>query len=158
MDSLFNYQAKIATPFAILGIATSGNYLTGIDYLSLANATLPAQNQLAQKVQKQIERYLRDPNYEFDLPLFVNGTVHQNKVWREISKIRPGQTLTYSDIATKVRSGPRAVGGACGSNPIPLIVPCHRVVAKNGLGGFARSRHGNYLDIKRWLLAHEHAG
>ena len=80
-DFLPIYHAKIATPFAVLGISTSGNWLTNIDYLPLAIATLPAQNAFAKNVCKQIERYLCDPSFEFDLPLLINGTAHQNKVW-----------------------------------------------------------------------------
>jgi methylated-DNA-[protein]-cysteine S-methyltransferase len=153
----YSYQAKIATPFAVLGIVTSGNYITHIDYLPKACAILQPQNSLARQANEQIKSYLNNPSFEFDLPLQTNGTLYQTKVWQEISSIHVGKTLTYSDIAEKIRSGPRAVGGACRANPIPLVIPCHRVVAKNGLGGFAGEESGIFLDIKRWLLNHERA-
>ena len=69
--------------------------------------------------------------------LQLEGTPFQNKVWKEISKIKYGQTRTYAELAKKLKSSPRAVGTACGKNPCLILIPCHRVVAKNGLGGFA---------------------
>ena len=66
-----------------------------------------------------------------------------------------GHVLTYGEIAAQLGSSPRAVGQACGNNPIPIVIPCHRVVAKSGMGGFMHHNGGFALDIKRWLLAHE---
>ncbi|MCX7628345.1 MAG: methylated-DNA--[protein]-cysteine S-methyltransferase [Methylophilaceae bacterium] len=63
--------------------------------------------------------------------------------------------MTYTELAERVGSGARAVANACGANPFPIVIPCHRVVAAHGLGGFMRSRHADSLNIKRWLLAHE---
>jgi methylated-DNA-[protein]-cysteine S-methyltransferase len=77
-------------------------------------------------------------------------------VWAGIASIVSGKTLSYGELAARVRSGPRAVGNACGANPFPVVVPCHRVLAAGGqLGGFARQRGGFLLEVKRWLLAHE---
>jgi methylated-DNA-[protein]-cysteine S-methyltransferase len=105
---------------------------------------------------RQLRAYLKDARCEFSLPLAPAGTVFQRKVWQGISAIRPGRTHTYGELALAIGSSPRAVGNACGANPYPLVVPCHRVVAANrGLGGFARQRGGFLLDVKRWLLAHE---
>jgi methylated-DNA-[protein]-cysteine S-methyltransferase len=79
-------------------------------------------------------------------------------VWAEISAIPLGKTETYGQLAKNLKNAPRAVGQACGANPYPLVVPCHRVVASNGgLGGFNRQGGGFLLEVKRWLLAHEHA-
>ena len=84
------------------------------------------------------------------------GTAFQNKVWRVIASLEKGQTLTYKQVGQLIECGaPRAVGGACGANPYPLIVPCHRVVAVNGIGGFAHNDGGFYVGVKRWLLARE---
>jgi methylated-DNA-[protein]-cysteine S-methyltransferase len=66
-----------------------------------------------------------------------------------------GQTRTYGEMAAQIGSSAQAVGQACGSNPVPVVIPCHRVVSKLGLGGFMRHAEGEALDIKRWLLAHE---
>jgi methylated-DNA-[protein]-cysteine S-methyltransferase len=83
------------------------------------------------------------------------GTSFQKKVWDEISKIPKGNTLEYGQIAKILSSSPRAVGQACGSNPIPLVIPCHRVVSKSGLGGFMHHSDGSPISVKKWLLSHE---
>jgi len=145
----------MATPFAVLGIRTAGESLTGIEYLPQGAATLAPVNRLAERVCRQIERYLDDPRFRFDLPFDYRGTDFQCRVWRAISGIPSGRTLTYVDIARRLRTAPRPVGGACGANRIPLVVPCHRVLGANGLGGFMNARSGFPLEVKRWLLRHE---
>ncbi|MCC6531877.1 MAG: methylated-DNA--[protein]-cysteine S-methyltransferase [Burkholderiales bacterium] len=111
---------------------------------------------LAREACRQIRAYLRDPRHRFDLPCAPEGTPFQQRVWAAIARIPSGATLTYGELAAAIGSGARAVGGACGSNPIPLIVPCHRVVAAGGgLGGFMHSRAAPPLRIKGWLLQHE---
>jgi len=85
-----------------------------------------------------------------------SGTTFQRRVWAQIAAIPNHQTRTYGEVAKALHNAPRAVGQACGANPFPLVVPCHRVIATGGgLGGFARNRGGFLLDVKRWLLAHE---
>ena len=157
MLPLDSYQAKFAAPFAVLGIRTAGERLTDIEYLPKGVATLPPLNELAEHVCRQIECYLDDPEYLFDLPFEYIGTPFQCQVWRQISSIPAGRTLTYKDIARRLRTAPRPVGGACGANRIPIVIPCHRVVGANGLGGFMKAKDGFPLDIKRWLLKHEGA-
>lgn len=152
---LEQYQAKWRTPFAVLGIRTSGEWLTDIEYLPVGVATLAPLNRLAERVCRQIERYLDDPHYEFDLPFEYRGTDFQCGVWRAIASIPVGETRKYVDLARMLRTAPRAVGNACGANRLPIIIPCHRVVAAHGLGGFMRARDGFPLDIKKWLLDHE---
>ena len=154
---LENYQAKYPTPFAVLGIRTVGERLTDIEYLPPGVATLAPLTSLAEKVCRQIGRYLDDPEFRFSLPFEFIGTPFQCKVWQVICKIQSGRTLTYIDIARKFATAPRPVGGACGANRIPIVIPCHRVVGRNGLGGFMKARDGFPLDIKRWLLQHEDA-
>ena len=96
------------------------------------------------------------PAFNFGLPLRPSGTAFQRRVWAQIAAIPNGQTHTYGELAKALKNAPRAVGQACGANPYPLVVPCHRVVATGGgLGGFARERGGFLLDVKRWLLKHE---
>ena len=125
-DFDFDAAARIATPFAVIGIFTRDEKLLGVQYLPPTTPTYPARDRLAQEASRQIRAYLTDPRYRFDLPCDPRGTAFQMRVWREIA------------------------------NPIPLIVPCHRVVAANGeLGGFMHSRARLPLDIKRWLLSHE---
>ncbi len=152
-----HFQAQIATPFGMVGIRTEGKRLAEIVYMPPSTRPMAPQDMLAEKVCRQIERYLADPEYRFALPLKEIGSPFQRRVWALISSIPCGQTRTYGALARMLRSAPRAVGGACGTNYYPLVIPCHRVVAANGIGGFAQSRGGYLLDIKRWLLQHEHA-
>jgi len=154
---LESFHAKLATPFAVLGIRTSGELLTGIKYLPRGVATLAPVNRLAARVCRQLERYLDYPEFRFDLPYEFNGTAFQSRVWRAICAIPSGATLTYLDIARQLKSAPRPVGGACGANRIPLVIPCHRVVASHGIGGFMHARGGAPIAIKQWLLHHESA-
>jgi methylated-DNA-[protein]-cysteine S-methyltransferase len=149
------YQARFPVPFAVLGIRTVGELLTDIDYLPRGAATLDPTTRFAGKVCRQIGRYLDDPDYRFDLPFEFNGTAFQCKVWRTICEIPRGGTLTYIAVAKKLATAPRPVGGACGANRIPLVIPCHRVVGSNGIGGFMKSRGGFPVEIKQWLLRHE---
>lgn len=150
------YQAKLATPFAVLGIRIEEDWLTDIEYLPLDTPLLTPQNFLAREVCNQLQAYLTDPDFAFDLSLHIGGTFHQRRVWHAIQNIPSGTTLSYADIATRLHSAPRAVGQACGANRLPIVIPCHRVIAKNGgLGGFMNASDGVPLSIKRWLLQHE---
>ena len=150
------YQAKLATPFAVLGIRTNGVWLTDIEYLPPDTPPLVFQNELAKEVCRQLQAYLADPNFVFDLSLHISGTNHQQRVWQAIKIIPSGSTSSYADIAVRLCSAPRAVGQACGANRLPIVIPCHRVISKNGgIGGFMNARNGFPLDIKRWLLRHE---
>lgn len=117
---------------------------------------MAAQDAVAAAVCAALAAYLRDPAFPLDaLPLGLTGTPFQQRVWQAISAIPPGHTLSYSELAWQVGSGPRAVANACGANPVPLVIPCHRVVARHGLGGFMRGRAKEALAIKQWLLGHE---
>ncbi|MCF8192869.1 MAG: methylated-DNA--[protein]-cysteine S-methyltransferase [Candidatus Methylopumilus sp.] len=113
-----------------------------------------AQHQSIKQMTQEILAYLQQPHQAFSLPAQLAGSAFQQKVWLAILAIPLGQTRTYSELAAQLQSGPRAVANACGANRLPLLIPCHRVVAKNGLGGFMRGDK-NGLSIKRWLLAHE---
>ena len=153
-----HFQAKLDTPFALVGVRTEGVTLAEIVYLPRSAGTLAPSNALAERACAQIEKYVADPGYRFKLPLKQVGTAFQRRVWDMIASIPCGQTRTYGDIARLLRSGPRAVGQACGTNYYPLVIPCHRVVAANGLGGFAHTSGGYLLEVKRWLLLHEKHG
>jgi methylated-DNA-[protein]-cysteine S-methyltransferase len=113
-----------------------------------------AQHPSFKQITQEILAYLQQPHQAFSLPAQLSGSAFQQKVWLAIYAIPLGQTRTYSELAAQLQSGPRAVANACGANRLPLLIPCHRVVAKNGLGGFMRGDK-NGLSIKRWLLAHE---
>jgi methylated-DNA-[protein]-cysteine S-methyltransferase len=101
---------------------------------------------------RQLEEYFAGERTEFDVPMELDGTAFQKEVWAELSRIPYGETISYGELARRVGrpKGPRAVGQANGRNPIPIIVPCHRVLAGNGIGGY-----GGGLPLKRALLAVE---
>lgn len=154
------FQACVRTPFATLGVTATATHVTGIRFLAPSIAALaPRKGSIAFLACVQIQEYLDDPRFEFDLPLQLAGTRHRLAVWEAMQRIPAGATRTYGDLAKELRSSARAVGGACGANPIPVVVPCHRVVGAGGsLGGFMGERgEGFELGIKRWLLEHEGA-
>lgn len=149
-----NYDAVILAPFGAVGICTQDDFLTGITLLPVTQAAKPSSDSFTQYVANQISQYFRDPQASLDVPFAVKGTPFQRRVWQAIAAIPCGQTLAYGELAEKVGSGPRAVANVCGANQVPLFIPCHRVVAKNGLGGFMQGTE-NGLKIKKWLLDHE---
>ena len=149
------YQAKLTAPFGVLGIVCNEDTLTGIQFLATDTVAQAPLSQFAEVVCKQLLAYFDDADFDFSLPVKSIGTVHQNKVWKAMCAIPRGQTRQYGELAQELASSPRAVGQACGANPIPIVIPCHRVVSKTSMGGFAHQREGYELDIKRWLLAHE---
>ena len=153
-----NHQARISAPFATLGIFCDGESVTGIEFLPPGAPALAPKTAIAEAAYKVLESYLQDPKQALKLPpLKSYGTPFQQRVWAEMLRIPPGQTLTYKALAERIGSGPRPVANACGANPIPVLIPCHRVVASDGLGGFMQGRGSDALAIKRWLLKHEDA-
>jgi methylated-DNA-[protein]-cysteine S-methyltransferase len=154
------FQACVRTPFATLGIATNATHLTGVRFLApTVPALAPKKGSLAHLVCVQLQAYLEEPAFEFDLPLALSGTHHRLAVWEAMQRIPAGRTRTYGELAEELRSSARAVGGACGANPLPVVVPCHRVIAAGrAIGGFMGAKtEGFELGIKRWLLEHEGA-
>ncbi|MBI4999134.1 MAG: methylated-DNA--[protein]-cysteine S-methyltransferase [Rhodocyclales bacterium] len=152
-----DYAAIVAAPGFSLGIRCNEDEITGIEFLE-PRAEVAPKSLLAREAVRQLRAWLKDPRHTFSLPLAPQGTPFQRKVWAGVAAIPPGRTKQYGELAATIGTGPRAVGNACGANPYPVVVPCHRVVAANqGLGGFARSRGGFLLDVKRWLLAREQA-
>lgn len=153
-NSSVPYSAVIDTPIHKVGIKIHDEKLRHIEFLRDVPVQA-AKDRFTQKVIKQLEAYFADPSFSFDLPYEVCGTAFQEKVWRALTKIPLGKTLSYGDLAKKLQSSPRAIGNACRTNPIAIVIPCHRIVAKNGLGGFNGATKGHPLQIKTWLLEHE---
>jgi len=159
-DQNQEWTAVISAPFGKLGIKTAVHekslMVSEIFYVAKHVPLLKPQNALAQEAVNQINRYFTNPDMQFDLPMIPKGSIYQNKVWQQIAKIPLGKVTTYGELAKKINSAPRAIGGACGANPYPLIVPCHRVVSATGIGGFAQQdEEGYHRNIKTWLLHHE---
>ena len=150
-----HYQAILQTPFAALGIRCTDDAVSAIDFLPSCTPPLAPARPFPQRVCESLQHYLHTPGHVCDLPLSLSGTPFQQKVWAALRMIPVGHTCTYGVLAGQLGSGSRAVANACGANPIPVIIPCHRVVGSNGLGGFMKGREQASLDIKRWLLEHE---
>ena len=154
------FQACVRTPFATLGITATDTHVTGIRFLAPSvPGRMPKKNSIAHLACVQLQAYLDDGQFVFDLPLMLSGTRHRLAVWEAMQRIEAGRTRTYGELATELGSSARAVGGASGANPIPVVVPCHRVIASGGrIGGFMGAKaEGFELGIKRWLLEHEGA-
>lgn len=158
--SSISYQAVI--PFAVngcdhlrLAISTTENGLSGVDFMH----DIPchdAETPMAREVVRQLEGYFQGPDWQFDLPLdLTTGTDFQQRLWRALCGVPAGSTDTYGHLASRLNSGAQAIGQACRRNPVPLVVPCHRIVSKQGMGGYAGQVAGEKLRIKQALLAHE---
>ena len=143
------------TPYCGLKITQLDNHLHEIDFVNQLPVRRASQDELLQEALKQIQQYFQSPGYVFDLPLKPQGTEFQRRVWQRLQGIAPGEVRTYGEIATELHSSPRAVGNACRRNPIPLIIPCHRIVSAQGIGGFAGQTQGDKISIKQQLLCHE---
>lgn len=154
-DAAERFDAIVRLPFGLVGIRACGACVEEICFLTAEVPPQPALNALAQRVVDQLLAYCADGSAPIDLPLAIEGTDFQRQVWKEIALIPPGSTRTYGELARRVNGAARAVGQACGDNRLPLAIPCHRVVAASGIGGFAHHRGGAYERIKRWLLVHE---
>lgn len=154
-----NYAAIINSPIGHLGIQTNeqNSFITSINFLTknipLKSSSIPLIN----KTIIELENYFSNPHFIFTIPLHADGTELQKKIWHLMQKIPVGQTLSYSEIADKLNTSPRVVGNACRANPIPILIPCHRIVAKNHIGGFAGAIKGELINMKTWLLTHEKA-
>jgi methylated-DNA-[protein]-cysteine S-methyltransferase len=151
------FTAIVPAPFGAIGVRTIDKSVRELVYLPLHFAERAPADAVAERAARQIEHYFADPDYRFNLPLVEAGTAFQHKVWSVISAIPRGEVLTYGEVAKLIRSAPRAVGQACGANWFPLIIPCHRVTASGGIGGFSNhdDETGFHLGVKRWLLKHE---
>lgn len=153
------WDAVIAFPRMMVAVATRGEQVCGIKYLPLESREQPPANALAERAARQLERYRDDPDAKFDLPLLIEGSEFQRRLWAALCEIPRGRTLTYGELARKMGGedfeSARAVGQACGDNRLPIVIPCHRVVAADGIGGFGHASGGFLIEAKRWLLLHE---
>lgn len=122
--------------------------------LDWGRAPNPETTPLLKDAAEQLRAYFDGSLKNFDLPLNPAGTSFQQKVWQQMQVIPYGKTRTYGELASRLNSGPRPVGGACGRNPIPIIIPCHRVVGGAGLGGYSGA---GGLETKKTLLVLEGA-
>ena len=169
-------QRWLRTPIGVLRVTASDRGVTNIDRVTTrsnrvtrassqrgtiaaqrgrqsAQRRTPAAQRQADRAVRELREYFAGRRTKFTVPVHLDGTQFQQRAWAVMRKIPHGRTVSYAEQATAMRAprAVRAVGSANGANPVPIIVPCHRVVASNGgLGGYALG-----LAMKRWLLAHE---
>ena len=152
------WDLKLKTPIGVFALQCDDYAIIAASYLPARTTVLPPQNPLAKEAARQIRTYFREARgFVFELPLLSAPSEHQRRVRAAMQNIVAGETCTYGSIAKQINSSARAVGGACRANRIPLFVPCHRVVAANGLGGFMGEDGGHEHHIKTFLLRHEKA-
>lgn len=151
-----NYNAVIDSPVGPLGIRLENDALTAVDFVSAARPRRSADTPSARAIVAALKSYFRNGVIDTaGLPLAPEGTAFQKKVWRALQRIPNGKTVTYGELARRLGSSPRAVGNACRANPIPVLIPCHRVVSATGVGGYMGATSGRRLSIKYSLLEHE---
>ena len=145
------FSRNYESPIGSLGLLADEDFLLeislqGIEYLSLKGER---SNGRFTKELIELDEYFKGERKKFTLKYKVNASNFANKVYKEMVRIPYGKTISYSKLASNIgkENAYRAVGTACGKNKLPIIIPCHRVVAKDGLGGF-----GGGLDCKRFLL------
>jgi len=149
------YDVVLDFPKMKVAVATRDERVVAVRYLPPAAQAMAPRNALAERAARQLERYRDDPDAAVDLPLAIEGTPLQKSVWQAMCAIPRGRTRTYGALARELGGEARAVGQACGDNRLPIVSPCHRVVAADGLGGFSHATGGYLLEAKRWLLMHE---
>ncbi len=149
------YDVTVDFPRMKVAVRTRDDKVAGIRYLPMSTPVIAPKNALAERAARQLERYRDDPDTVFDLPLLVEGSPLQRGVWNAMCAIPRGRTRTYGELARELGADARAIGQACGDNRLPIVIPCHRVVAADGIGGFSHTSEGYLIEVKRWLLAHE---
>lgn len=150
MDSIY-----LSTPIGFLNIKASSVGVVSIDFLKKksSGSEMPIKNIHLKKATRELQEYFEGERLHFSLALDSKGTDFQKKVWRALQQIPFGETCTYGEVAKRIKqpNAARAVGMANNRNPLPIVVPCHRVIGKSGeLVGYAGG-----MKIKKWLLAHE---
>ncbi|MBN2751290.1 MAG: methylated-DNA--[protein]-cysteine S-methyltransferase [Rhodospirillaceae bacterium] len=144
----------VPSPFGPLTLFAEDDAVIALDWGQGATTegTVP---DVLNRAKHQLAEYFAKTRRIFDLPFNPTGTVFQNRVWTALSSIPYGETRSYGDLAQDLGTSPRAIGNACGANPIPILIPCHRIIAANGqMGGYSGE---NGVVTKQALLNLEHA-
>ena len=167
-DAITNYDAIISSPLPASHIGICCNK-QGVNTIHFLPQQTPCYNALSrhphsaliEQLTIELQQYFQHQGTSFTLLLDAKGTIFQHRVWQAISAIPYNETRSYGQLAHQLNSSARAIGGACRANPLPLLVPCHRVIAANGQqGGFLGqdASQAPTANIKRWLLHHEANG
>ncbi len=151
-----DHDLVLDSPLGRLGLRLQQGRICALDYLPEGTSLKAGSGALAARIATQLSAYFRDPHSGFRLPLALIGTPFQRRVWDALLEIPPGATRSYGELAALLGTGARAVGNACRCNPVPIIVPCHRVIAASSIGGYSgQTVAGQLLARKTWLLIHE---
>lgn len=147
----------IESPLGTLQIGISGDQIVHVkfshEYIVDEKEVAIISNQITQKAEKQFDEYFSGKRFHFDLPLLIDGTPFQKRVWKELQSIPFGKTISYAQLARRLGDVKciRAAASANGKNPFAIIIPCHRVIGSDrSLTGYAGG-----IEKKRWLLDHE---
>ncbi len=144
-------QLSLHTPLGALTLSEEDGAIVALDWGWGRDQTATP---LLTRGRDQLQAYFDGALQNFDLPLALAGTPYRQRVWQALAAIPYGETRTYQQIAVLAGGSPRSVGGANGANPLPIIIPCHRVVATTGIGGYSG---GEGIPTKMFLLGLEHA-
>lgn len=146
----------IASPIGTLRLEYSQGALNRLTFVDQQKSDDHShQKSFIAQLYHALASYWQDPNYSWQINLAITGTKFQQRVWQALRSIPSGEVRHYQQLADEIGSHARPIANACRQNPIPLIIPCHRVVAKNNLGGYAGETEGRMMEIKKWLLRHE---
>lgn len=152
------FDAVLATPLPggwRVGVKMANGQLLRVEFLPAATALLSPRAGASDAARQVAHYFSTQGGCSFSIPINGFGTPFQHRVWNALREIPAGKTLTYGALAEQLGSSARAVAAACRANRLPLVVPCHRVVAARGPGGFMGAVSGDALDVKLWLLQHE---
>ncbi|RVT85886.1 methylated-DNA--[protein]-cysteine S-methyltransferase [Rhodobacteraceae bacterium CCMM004] len=144
-------RATVASPLGPLTLTAAEG---GVTRLAFGGAAGAPDDPLLSQAAEQIAAYFAGTRRTFDLPLAPAGSVFERAVWAEMRAITWGETRTYGDLGLALGAPARAVGQACGTNPLPILIPCHRILAADGLGGYSGA---GGVETKVTLLRHEGA-
>lgn len=139
-------QISFHSPVGELSIAEEDGFIVSVDW---GWGSIQEETPLLREAKKQFDAYFDGQLKQFDLPINPFGTQYQLKVWKALQTIPFGETRSYQELAQIAGGSPRSIGGANGTNPIPLIIPCHRVIGKSSLGGYSG---GEGIETKEYLL------
>ncbi len=145
------YVASLDSPIGKVYVECDGSRITRVTFAPMGRGKGGKQPSMLKEAVMQLEAYFAGRRKKFDLPLYQVGSVYRKKLWQRLMKIPFGQALTYEQLADNVGGNARSAGTACGDNPLMIVVPCHRVIGKNGL----LTGYAGELWRKKWLLEHE---
>ena len=145
------YVASVAGPIGKVYVESDGERITRVSFTAPTKGNQRKPPKVLKEAVIQLQAYFVGRRKKFDLPLYQVGSAYRRKVWDRLEKIPFGKAITYEQLAESVGGNGRSVGTACGDNPLLIIVPCHRVVGKNGL----LTGYAGEIWRKKWLLEHE---